>query len=65
MRWVHGGGSYLSQSDTRVHFGVPGGAAIERITVHWPSGTTQTLKSVTSDQVLKVVEPQKDSGDGK
>lgn len=37
-RFVVGGGSYLSTSDRTVHFGVPAGESVRRLTIHWPSG---------------------------
>ncbi|HVS35462.1 MAG TPA: CRTAC1 family protein [Gemmataceae bacterium] len=38
VRAVKGGGSYLSSSDRRVVFGLGGDAAVDRLTVQWPSG---------------------------
>lgn len=38
-RWVRAGMSYLSQDDQRVHFGIPSGAAVTAVAVHWPDGT--------------------------
>lgn len=35
---VRGGGSYLSQNDLRVHFGLGGAATVERVNVRWPNG---------------------------
>jgi hypothetical protein len=52
-------GSYLSSSDKRVHFGLGLQSTIKEISVHWPSGITQTLRDVKSDQVLRVDEPAK------
>ena len=39
---VRGGGSYLSANDRRVVFGLGPVAKVDRLTVRWPSGTTQT-----------------------
>jgi hypothetical protein len=50
------GGSYLSASDKRVHFGL-GAAKTASVEVIWPSGTRRTLKDVRADQFLKVIEP--------
>ncbi|MEE8142388.1 MAG: CRTAC1 family protein, partial [Planctomycetota bacterium] len=61
-REVYGGGSYLSHSDGRVHFGLDDHERVERLTVRWPSGTVQVLEDLKVNQVLKVVEPE--SGDG-
>jgi len=40
---VRSGGSYLSQNDLRLHFGLGNATAIDRIEIHWPSGTRQVL----------------------
>lgn len=37
------GGSYFSASDPRVHFGLGQAQQVERITVRWPGGKTQSL----------------------
>jgi len=42
MRHCHADGSYMSRSDTRVHFGLGSGEAIESITVRWPDGKSET-----------------------
>jgi hypothetical protein len=52
-------GSYLSSSDKRVHFGLGLQSTIKEIDIHWPSGITQTLRDLKSDQVLRVDEPAK------
>ncbi len=41
-RYVRPGGSYLSSSDWRVLFGLGAAAGVDRLTVHWPQGETQT-----------------------
>lgn len=51
-------GSYLSASDKRVHFGL-GEAKSANVEIGWPSGMRQRLKSVTSDQLLEIREPEK------
>ena len=40
---VRSGGSYLSQNDLRLHFGLGNATAIDLIEIHWPSGTRQVL----------------------
>jgi enediyne biosynthesis protein E4 len=52
------GSGYLSQDDSRLHFGLGAAAAIEKLIVHWPSGREQTLENVVADRVLKVEEPK-------
>jgi hypothetical protein len=48
---------FLSQGDSRVHFGVGKAAGIERIQIKWPTGKVQTLTNVKVDQILQVTEP--------
>jgi len=50
---VRSGGSYLSQSDFRLHFGI-GNATTANITVHWLSGQIQTFTNVSADQIITV-----------
>lgn len=42
-RWVHGGGSYVSHSDTRLNFGLADATEVEGVEVHWPRGGRQTF----------------------
>ncbi len=53
---VRSGGSYISQSDLRVHFGLGRAEKVELIEVHWPSGQTDTVKDVKPNQVLYIKE---------
>jgi hypothetical protein len=48
---------YLSQGDPRPHFGLGQQAEVDRLIIHWPSGTDQVLEHVKADQILKVTEP--------
>ena len=57
MDEVRSGGSYLSQNDLRVHFGL-GKAASADLEIRWPSGRVDHRKGVKADQVVKVVEGQ-------
>jgi len=47
---------YLSQNDSRVHFGLGAVASIDKLIVHWPSGREQTLENLSVDRVLTVEE---------
>jgi len=48
---------YLSQNDPRPHFGLGSHTQVDRLTIHWPSGTVQTLENVKADQILPITEP--------
>lgn len=54
---VSTGGSYLSSSDKRVHFGLGRETTIQSIEIRWPSGTKQILRNVSADQILQIEEP--------
>ena len=60
-RWTQervAGSGYLSQDDSRLHFGLGDAAAIDKIIVRWPSGREQTLEKQNVDRVLTVEEPK-------
>jgi len=54
---VHSGGSYLSQNDLRLHFGLGSERRAGRIEVRWPSGQHTMLPDVDADQILTIREP--------
>lgn len=56
LREVKAGSSYLSQSDTRVHFGLGRATRIDRIEIRWPGGKTEVVQNVAVNQILTVVE---------
>jgi hypothetical protein len=53
---IHSGGSYLSQPDLRVHFGLGTATRIESVEIHWPSGAVEVLKDLAADQFYSVLE---------
>jgi len=53
---VRSGGSYLSQSDLRLHFGLGAARRIDRIEVFWPSGVHQVENNLPVNQVLTIRE---------
>jgi hypothetical protein len=53
---IHSGGSYLSQHDLRVHFGLGSANKIDSVEIHWPSGATETLKNLAPDKFYSVLE---------
>jgi len=55
-RLVHGGSSYLSQSELAVTFGVEKTRQIDRITIDWPSGRHEEYKDLATGQTYEVVE---------
>jgi hypothetical protein len=51
------GSGYLSQDDSRLHFGLGAATSIDKLIVHWPSGIEQTLATQPVDRILTVQEP--------
>jgi hypothetical protein len=51
------GSGYLSQDDSRMHFGLGAATTVDKIIVHWPSGIDQTLVAQPVDRILTVQEP--------
>jgi hypothetical protein len=58
MDEVRGGGSYLSQSDLRLHFGLGGAASMESVQVRWPNGNVEEIKNLAGDNIYTIVEGQ-------
>jgi hypothetical protein len=56
MDEVRSGGSYLSQNDLRLHFGLGASKEADRIEIEWPSGVKQTLSHVKADHIVSVLE---------
>jgi hypothetical protein len=54
--WVRSGSSYLSACDLVAWFGLDDRATVERLTLHWPSGTEETLENVAADREILVEE---------
>jgi hypothetical protein len=55
---VRGGGSYLSQNDLRLHFGLGSAAKIDSVEVRWPTGKTEIYKEVAGDKIYTMTEGQ-------
>lgn len=56
MREVKSGGSYLSQSDLRVHFGLGAATTVDELEIRWPSGRVQTESGIPANQIITIVE---------
>lgn len=57
FRTICGGGSYLSQSDYALIWGIPTGAKVTRLTVYWPSGKVQEIDAQSVDGARMIIEP--------
>ena len=58
LRQKKGGGSYLSASDPRIHFGLGAGTSVDRLEVRWPSGTVESFHDLAADRRYLIVENQ-------
>jgi enediyne biosynthesis protein E4 len=47
---VRGGGSYLSQNDFRVHFGLGATTRVDRLEVRWPNGLDESWDQLDADR---------------
>jgi hypothetical protein len=55
MDEVRSGGSYISQNDLRIHFGL-GKAESADLEIRWPSGLLDKLSGVRANQIVTVKE---------
>jgi hypothetical protein len=55
---VHSGGSYLSQNDLRLHFGLGSATKADSVEIHWPSGKVEMLTNLAADHFYAVLEGQ-------
>jgi len=53
---VRGGGSYISQNDLRVHFGLGETTKVDRLWVRWPSGLEEEWRELAADRILPLRE---------
>jgi len=53
---VRGGGSYYSQNDLRLHFGLGAATAVARVTVRWPKGSEETFAVSGVDRLVTLTE---------
>ena len=56
VREIKTGGSYLSQGDTRAHFGLGRAAQAERLEIRWPGGQTEVIERLTANQIITIRE---------
>ena len=53
---VRSGGSFMSQSDLRLHFGLGKSTRVDRLEVRWPDGKVETFRDLDVDQLFQVQE---------
>jgi enediyne biosynthesis protein E4 len=55
---VLSGGSYLSQNDLRIHFGLGGKDHADRVEILWPDGKMEIRSNLTSDRFYTIKEAE-------
>jgi enediyne biosynthesis protein E4 len=55
---IWSGGSYLSQNDLRLHFGLGANESVTQIEVAWPAGGTQIFHNLAADRFYLIKEGQ-------
>jgi enediyne biosynthesis protein E4 len=53
---IHSGGSYSSQNDLRVHFGLGSAEKISSVEIHWSSGRVENLGDLAADRYYSILE---------
>src|SRR5216684_4478679 len=53
---VFSGGSYGSSSDQRLHFGLGAATKVDRVEIHWPSGSKEEISIPALDRIYTVKE---------
>ena len=56
MDELRSGGSYLSQSDLRLHFGMGDHRRADEVDISWPAGRTETFRNLEGDRFYCVKE---------
>ncbi len=56
---VRAGGSFLSNNDPRLHFGLGTRSMVDRIEIQWPSGKVERLSGIRANRIVSI---QEDSG---
>ncbi len=56
---VRSGGSYLSQNDLRLHFGLGAEKWVDRLEIVWPSGVRQIETRLQVDRITVIREPSR------
>jgi hypothetical protein len=59
---VRGGGSYLSQNDLRVHFGLGSYSGAVRVEVRWPNGKEEGFEGIATGKIVTLTEGTGQSG---
>jgi hypothetical protein len=53
---VRSGGSYYSQNDLRLHFGLDQATSVDLVEIRWPSGQVDTFKGLAANKLYTISE---------
>jgi hypothetical protein len=53
---IRSGGSYLSQNDLRLHFGLGKSENVDLVEIRWPSGKTEVIRDLAGNKVYAIKE---------
>jgi enediyne biosynthesis protein E4 len=56
VKEVYSGGSYISQNDTRLHFGLGNKTRVDSIEVRWPAGKVEVIRDVPANGFVVIEE---------
>jgi len=56
ISYVLSGGSYLSQDDLRLHFGLGATTHVDRVRIRWPNGNSEERGPAEADRVIMIKE---------
>jgi hypothetical protein len=56
VKEVYSGGSYISQNDTRLHFGLGSKTRVDSIEVRWPAGKVEVIRDVPANGFVVIEE---------
>ena len=59
LQEIRSGGSYLSQSDLALHFGLGAAGHADKVVVIWSNGTTQVFTNVAADHFYRLKQSEK------
>jgi len=62
IREIAGGGSYLSQSDLRAHFGLGKSTRADIVEITWPNGQPQVFRDIEADKFYQIEEGRQQLG---
>jgi hypothetical protein len=63
-REISSGGSYASQSDLRLHYGLGNSTSVDRIEIRWPDGTIERHNGIQADRFYVIKKGMKPSQQG-